>query len=51
MRPAPIVVEKEALARAGADWVARELVETVAGGQRDSGGVASIDGSVQKNSM
>jgi len=36
MRPAPIVVEKEALARTGADWVAKHLVEAVAGGQRAS---------------
>jgi 6-phosphogluconolactonase len=36
MRPAPIVVEKEALAREGADWLARALVDAVAGGRRAS---------------
>jgi 6-phosphogluconolactonase len=36
MRPAPLVVEKEALAREGADWVARALRESVAGGRRAS---------------
>jgi 6-phosphogluconolactonase len=36
MRPAPIVVEKEALAHAGADWLARALGDAVAGGRRAS---------------
>ena len=35
-RPAPIVVEKEALAREGADWLERALVDAVAGGRRAS---------------
>jgi 6-phosphogluconolactonase len=36
MRPDPIVVDKEMLGPAGADWLARALVEAVAGGQRAS---------------
>ncbi len=36
MRPAPLVVDKEALAREGADWLARALVDAVAGGRRAS---------------
>ncbi|WNG33593.1 6-phosphogluconolactonase [Archangium violaceum] len=36
MRPAPIVVEKEALGREGADWVARELNAALARGGRAS---------------
>ncbi|HEX8825035.1 MAG TPA: 6-phosphogluconolactonase [Archangium sp.] len=36
MRPAPIVLEKEALAREGADWLARALLDAVAGGRRAS---------------
>jgi 6-phosphogluconolactonase len=36
MRPAPLVVEKEALAREGADWLARALGDAVAGGRRAS---------------
>jgi 6-phosphogluconolactonase/glucosamine-6-phosphate isomerase/deaminase len=36
MRPAPVVVEQEALASEGADWVARALVECLAGGRRVS---------------
>lgn len=36
MRPAPLVVEKESLAREGADWLARALVDAVTGGRRAS---------------
>jgi len=36
MRPAPIVVEKEALGPEGADWVARALAESVSEGRRVS---------------
>ncbi len=36
MRPAPIVVEKESLAREGADWLAGALMDAVAGGRRAS---------------
>ncbi|QRK12563.1 6-phosphogluconolactonase [Archangium violaceum] len=36
MRPAPLVVEKEAMGPEGADWVARELRAALAGGGRAS---------------
>ncbi|PTL81758.1 6-phosphogluconolactonase [Vitiosangium sp. GDMCC 1.1324] len=36
MRPAPIVVEKDALGAEGADWVARALKEALAEGKRAS---------------